>query len=287
MIQLGTLQLYLIHDGTAMIDPGGMFGLVPRKLWSRSIKPDDQHLIPMAVFSLLVRTGQHTILIDTGFGENKLDARQQRFWQFSRPRGSLFDALGRLGLGAEDIDIVIDTHLHADHCLGNTRITEAGEVVPSFPRARYVVQRREYEDATQPNERTAATYFPVNYEPLYAAGKLELLDGETTILPGIRGVPTPGHTPGHMSVVLESDGQTAVYLCDMASMAVHFERLAWMTAYDVEPLVTLATKHTWHAWALETGALLFFPHDLQTPAGRLVHNADGRPSIQPEPIHFV
>ncbi len=287
MLPLGEFTLHLLHDGTALVDPGGMFGLVPRKLWSRVMQPDENHMIPMAIFSLLVRTPTHNILIDTGFGEGKLDARQHRMWQLSRPRGSLFDALGRLGLSAEDIDLVIDTHLHADHCLGNTRITPEGEVVPSFPNARYVVQRREYEDAMRPNERTAGTYFSVNYEPLHQSGQLALLDGDTDILPGVRGVVTPGHTPGHMSVLLTSGGQSAAYLCDLSSLAMHFERLGWMTAYDVEPLVTLETKRTWQAWALAQEALLFFPHDIERPAGRLRQTDEGRLSLIPQPLEFA
>ncbi len=174
---------------------------------------------------------------------------------------------------------MIDTHLHGDHAGGNTRYDESGKVIPTFPNAEYVVQRREYEDAMHPNERTRATYFPINYQPLYESGQLRLLDGDTEIFPGITGHITRGHTPAHMSIRFASNGQQALFVCDMASYAIHFERLGWMTGYDVEPLETLETKRRWQQWALETGALLIFCHDPQRQAGHCVMGKDGKVSV--------
>ncbi|MBZ0286691.1 MAG: MBL fold metallo-hydrolase, partial [Anaerolineae bacterium] len=139
---------------------------------------------------------------------------------------------------------------------------------------------REYEDAMRPNERTRATYMLSNYEPLHESGQMRLLDGDADLAPGVRGVVTRGHTPGHMSVLLESNGQHLMFVCDMASYAIHFERLGWMTGYDVEPLETLETKRRWQAWALETNAILVFPHDTQRPVGRYVMGEDGKASVQ-------
>ena len=187
---------------------------------------------------------------------------------------------------AADIDIVIDTHLHDDHCSGNFRRAADGSLAPAFPNAEYLVQRREFEDATNLNERTRATYRPANYVPLLGSGQMRLLDGDAEIAGGVSAILTPGHTPGHMSVRIESDGEHAAFLCDMASLAVHFERLAWMTSFDVEPLVTLETKRRWQQWALETEALLIFPHDAKTPAGRLTHDERGRPSVFPQSVNY-
>lgn len=267
MYQLGDMKLHLINDGITMADPGGPFGLVPRVLYRRYFEPNADFLIPMTLHNLLVESGGQRILIDTGLGDKLTDKDKQR-WGLQRPQGALIDALARLNLTPDDIDIVINTHLHGDHCAGNTVITAEG-VLPAFPNAQYVTQRREYADAIRPNERTAATYHGINWDVLLENGQMRLLDGDTVIAAGITGVVTPGHTPGHMSVKLESDGQHALFVCDLASYAVHFERLGWMTAYDVEPLVTLETKRHWQAWALENDALLIFPHDPQRPAGRL------------------
>ncbi len=274
MFQIGKIEIHLIHDGQVMVDGGGPFGLVPRKLWSRYLKPTDDNLVPMSLTCLLVKHAGKNIIVDTGLG-NKLDKKMMDFWQLTRPHGMLLDGLGRLGLTAADIDIVIDTHLHADHCSGNTYFSETMDVLPTFPNAQYFVQRREYQDAMNPNERTRATYVPINYDPLYQTGQMTLLEGDADIFSGIRGVVTPGHTPGHMSVLFESHGESGLFLCDLASYMVNFERIAWMTAYDVEPLVTLETKRIWQKWALETHALLISAHDTLIPAGYLQADEKG------------
>ncbi len=279
MIALGDFQLHLINESRVMVDAGGAFGLVPRALWRDVfMPPDDDNLVPMTQHNLLVQAGGRNILIDTGYG-TKLTEKQRGYWRMEHREGGLIAGLARRGLAPDDIDLVIDTHLHSDHCGGNTYYAEDGSLVPTFPNAEYVVQRREYEDASHPNERTRATYISTNFRPLLESGQMRLLDGDTDLAPGIRGVVTPGHTPGHMSVTLESGGQHAAFVCDLASYAVHFERLGWMTAYDVEPLVTLESKRKWQAWALETNALLIFPHDPLRPMGRLTEDANGKRSV--------
>jgi len=261
-----------------------MFGLVPRALWSRYYTVDSRHLLPTANHNLLLRASGKNILVDTGFG-NCLSAAQRK-----RRSVAGFDGtqagLAALGLVAADIHIVVNTHLHDDHCTGNFRRDAAGRRRPAFPKAEYLTQRREYEDAIAPNERTRATYLPANYQPLYESGQLRLLTGDSEILPGISALLTPGHTPAHMSLRLESQGEQAAFLCDLASQSVHFERLAWMSAYDVEPLVTLETKRGWQEWALATAALLIFPHDALRPAGRLKKTESGRLALEPVAISY-
>jgi glyoxylase-like metal-dependent hydrolase (beta-lactamase superfamily II) len=229
----------------------------------------------MVELCLLVQTETENIVVDTGLG-NKLDDRQRAIWHLERPYGDLLAGLRRKGLGPEDITLVINTHLHIDHCAGNTVYDEHGALQPTFVNARYVVQRREYDDAVNPNERTRATYRAENYEPLVARGQMQLLEGDSEIVPGVWGIVAPGHTPGHMAIRFEGAGRYAAYLCDMASYAVHFERLGWMTAYDVEPLVTLETKRRWQQWALDTDASLIFAHDTQRPLGKLTQTDNGR-----------
>lgn len=286
MLHIGDLKIHMINDCTTYVDPGGAFGLVPRALWSRYIQPNDNDLIPMVNVCLLVETGDQRVLIDTGFG-HKLTDKQRAMWFMDRSRGDVLAALGRLNLRAEDIHLVINTHLHSDHCAGNTGLNEGGEIVATFPNAQYVVQRREYEDAMRPNERTAATYLPVNYQPLVESGQMRLLETEDAgedgieLAQGIFGVVTRGHTPAHMSVRFESAGQHGLFTCDMATYAVHFERLGWMTAYDVEPLHTLESKRRWQKWALEHDAVLFFPHDSLRPVGRLTEDEGGKRVLRP------
>jgi glyoxylase-like metal-dependent hydrolase (beta-lactamase superfamily II) len=287
MLQIGDMQVYLINDHTIKVDPGGAFGLVPRVLWSPLLPPDENHLVPMSAACLLVQTGGKNVVIDTGYGEKLTDKQKSNFY-LQRPYGTLLDGLGRLGLSRNDVHMVIPTHLHGDHAGGMTRYAEDGHTIEAtFPNAEYVVQRREYEDAMRPNERTRATYFPINYQPLYKSGQLRLLEGDTEILPGITGIVTRGHTPGHMSIRLESGGQQLAFVCDLASYAIHFERLGWMTGYDVEPLETLETKRQWQKWALETGAILVFPHDTQRQVGRYIMGEDGKAFVQKIDEGFV
>lgn len=287
MFKVGELELHLINDATIKVDGGGAFGLVPRVLWSRILAHDEENMVPMTLHSLVLRTGGKTVVIDTGLGD-KLTPKMRDLWQLDRRDGGLIGGLARLGIAPEDVDLVINTHLHGDHCAGNTTFDEAGRVIATFPNAEHVVQRREYEDAMHPNERTRATYFPVNYEPLAENGQLRLLDREEEELaPGVFGVVTPGHTPGHMSVRFESDGEHAFFTCDLSSYAIHFERLGWMTAYDVEPLVTLETKRRWQQWAMEHKALLIFPHDHQIPAARLGEPGNGKPKLEPISSTYV
>ncbi|MYA92580.1 MAG: MBL fold metallo-hydrolase [Chloroflexi bacterium] len=277
MWRIGEYELYLFNDASAWVDPGGMFGLVPRVLWSRYYAVDERQLMNTANHTLLIRGGGRNILVDTGFG-NCLSQTQRKRRSITHFDGTQV-GLAALGIAADDIDLVVNTHLHDDHCTGNFRLDANGERQPAFPNARYVAQRREYEEACAPNERTRATYLPGNYQPLYESGQLQLLDGDSEVAPGIQALVTPGHTPAHMSLRISSQGEQAAFLCDLASLAIHFERLAWMSAYDAEPLLTLETKRRWQPWALETNALLFFPHDAKIPAGRLIQVEHGRPRV--------
>ncbi|NWF70211.1 MAG: MBL fold metallo-hydrolase [Chloroflexi bacterium] len=279
MLRIGDISIHLINDGDILVDGGGAFGLVPRALWKHILPPDDENLVPMKLTNLLVQVGGKNIVVDTGLGQ-RLNERGRKIWHLDQSGGGLVGGLARLGLSPADIHLVIDTHLHADHCAGNMTYDAEGKLRPTFPNAEYVVQQREYADAMRPNERTRATYIADNFHPLVESGQMRLLNGDSELATGVWGVVTSGHTPGHMSVRFESGGKHALFTCDLASYAVHFERLGWMTAYDVEPLVTLENKRKWQAWALETDALLIFPHEPQHPVGRLM--LDGKiPKIIP------
>jgi glyoxylase-like metal-dependent hydrolase (beta-lactamase superfamily II) len=271
-VKIGDLEIHLVSDGLVHVDAGGPFGLVPRSLYQRTFPPDSDNTIPMSLTCLVVRSHGRTILVDTGLGD-KLPEEARRRWRLERPQGGLVAQLQRLGIAPEDIDLVVDTHLHADHCGGNTGGT-AGSVEAVFPRATYLVQRIEWAEASRPDARTQGTYVADNYQPLLRAGRLQLLHGDTAIDDQVRCVVTPGHTRGHQCVVLESGDWCGVFLADLASYAVHFERLSWMTAYDIDPLETLRTKSVWRDWAAARGAWLFFEHDAGLPVGRL--ERDGR-----------
>ncbi len=183
----------------------------------------------------------------------------------------LEDGLREIGVEPRDINIVINTHLHFDHAGGNTRLGVDGKIEIAFPTARYFVKRGEYDYALHPNERTAASYFDRNYLPVEAAGKLELVVRERDIVKEIRVVPTPGHTPFHQSVLIESGGERAFYLGDLVPTHAHLP-LPWIMGYDVEPLVTLETKRRVLKQALDEQWLLIFEHDATVSSGRIEHD---------------
>jgi glyoxylase-like metal-dependent hydrolase (beta-lactamase superfamily II) len=276
-MKIGDLQVDLVSDGWVSVDAGGPFGLVPRSLYQRYLKPDEDNRVPLALTSLLIRSQGKTILVETGIGE-KLSPSEQEGWRLVRTNGGLVDNLADLGAGPEDVDIVINTHLHSDHCGGNTQVKDS-EYVPTFPNAEYWVQRMEWADATHPDARTRGTYHAENFAPLLKEGRLRLLHGDTPVTDHVRCVVTPGHTRGHQTVILQEGDWRGIFPADMATLAVHFARTSWLTSYDVLPLENLRSKKRWQQWAIENQAWIFFVHETQLPVARLIER-DGKRELE-------
>jgi glyoxylase-like metal-dependent hydrolase (beta-lactamase superfamily II) len=276
-LTIGRLKVHAIQAGGQRLDGGAMFGVVPKPLWERRIKADERNRIQLGMRCLLIEHERGLVLIDNGAG-NKENAKFHEIYGVEnsgeQERTLLEDGLRSVGARPEDISLMIDTHLHFDHAGGNTWIDEGGVVRPTFPNARYVVQRGEYEWATHTNERTAASYFPHNFEPIVASGQLDFVAGETEIWPGIRLLPTPGHTPHHQCVLIESDGVKAFYPADLMPTSSHVP-LPWIMGYDVEPLRTLESKRTVLKRAVEEDWLLIFEHDAFVTSGRVQLDGKG------------
>ena len=273
--KVGRLTCHALEAGRQALDGGAMFGVVPKPLWERRIAPDARNRIPLALRCLLVEHDDGLVLVDTGIG-NKEDAKFRDIYAVDNEgaggRTRLEDTLAELGHTPADVRWVINTHLHFDHAGGNT-YREAvdggggdagGAIRIAFPRATYVVQRRELEFARHTNERTAASYLVPNFEPV----PFTLVDGAAEPLPGIRCLPTPGHVPYHQSVLVESAGERACFLADLVPTTAHLP-LPWIMGYDLEPLVTLESKRRLYARAEAEGWLLCFEHDPTVVAGRL------------------
>lgn len=278
----GSARLTLLSDGISYWDGGGAFGLVGRSKWVKVLPPDDNNLVPQDLRSVLIEADGLRLLVDCGVGDKPNEVRATQY-DVRRPNGTLLDDLARHHLAPEDIDLVILTHLHGDHC-GWATCLRNGDVVPTFPRARYLVQRQELEDALHPNERTRNTYFAENFQPLLEHGVLVLLDGEAQITPSVRVVPTPGHTAGHQSVIVQSaDAPPCFITGDLAPYAIHLERLPWVPAYDVLPMITIETRRRWQPWLAQQRAVVVNSHDVHAPAGNLVRNEKGLFSFVPLP----
>jgi glyoxylase-like metal-dependent hydrolase (beta-lactamase superfamily II) len=280
--QVGDLRCHTLEGGRQRLDGGAMFGVVPRPLWQTRAVPDERHRIPLAMRCLLVEHPDGLVLVDTGLG-NKEAARFLDIYgvENSGLEGAtqLEDALATAGFLPRDVRWVINTHLHFDHAGGNTTLDPElmddprRHVRPAFPNATYVVQRGELEFARQANERTRASYLPPNFEPIAAAGRWQLVEGDVEVLPGISLRLTPGHVPYHQAVVLRSAGETAAFIADLIPTVAHLP-LAWIMGYDLEPLRTLESKRALLRAASEGGWRLIFEHDPGIASG--VPVADGK-----------
>ena len=263
-MNLGDLEFHVISAGRVLLDGGAMFGVIPRPLWEKKMAPDARNRITLSMNCVLIRAGGKRILVETGAGDKMSPKLRDIYGLETRP---LADSLRDYGLAPADIDIVIDTHLHFDHCGGNTR-REGDKVVPSFPNARYIVEKGELEHAWHPTERDRASYFPENFEPIERAGAFDLVEGNTVIAPGVECVHVPGHTANMLCVKLTGGGQTAFLFADLVPTTAHLP-LPWIMGYDLYPMTTLENKKKWIPAAVHEGWLALFAHDAAIPAAYL------------------
>ena len=273
--QVGGLRCHALEGGLQRLDGGAMFGVVPRTLWKTRIEPDERNRIPLAMRCVLVEHDDGLVLIDTALG-NKEDAKFLDIYgvenQGLEGATQLEDALASAGFLPRDVKWVINTHLHFDHAGGNTTMDPDLEndprrhVRPTFPNAGYVVQRGELDFARHTNERTRASYLPHNFEPIAAANRWRLLDGNEEVLPGISVRLTPGHVPFHQAVLLQDRGETALFVGDLFPTTSHLP-LPWIMGYDLEPLRTLESKRAILNEAIAGGWRLIFEHDPRVVMG--------------------
>ncbi|MEX2181658.1 MAG: MBL fold metallo-hydrolase [Gemmatimonadaceae bacterium] len=275
--QLGAWRIHALQAGGQRLDGGAMFGVVPKPLWERRIPADERNRIPLGMRCLLIEHPDGLVLVDSGAG-NKEDQKFLDIYGIEADAPGhptmLHAALAAAGFTAGDVKVVINTHLHFDHAGGNTMRAADGELVPTFPNARYLVHRGEMHYATHTNERTAASYFPRNWDLLRDNGQLALVESNRELVPGIKMRHTPGHTPHHQSIVVTSERETAVFLGDVCPTAAHVP-LAWIMGYDVEPLVTLESKRALWREAEAGKWLVVFEHDATTAWGRIATGAKG------------
>jgi glyoxylase-like metal-dependent hydrolase (beta-lactamase superfamily II) len=255
----GDFELSIFSDGIYPLDGGAFFGVVPKIMWSRKVTSDERNYVQAGLNSLLIRTGKQNVLVETGMG-NKLSDRMVKF--YGQP-AQLLASLAAGGVAPEDIDVVINTHLHFDHCGWNT-VRKDGKIVPTFPRAKYYAPEGEWQYARRPSERDAISYIPENYDPLVQSGQMTLLKGGEEIVPGISVKTFPGHTAHMQAVIVESGGRTACYISDLIPTMAHID-LTWGMAFDLYPLQTIESKKQYYARAVPEKWLTVFTHDARQP----------------------
>ena len=269
-LPIGDFELIAVSDGLYNLDGGAFFGVVPKMMWQRKMPADEKNLIASGLNSIVVRTGKHTVLIETGIG-NKLSERMAKIY---RQPAKLLENLASAGIKPEEIDIVINSHLHFDHCGWNT-IRQGNSVVPAFPNAVYFAQKGEWEHGRHQYERDAISYISDNYDPLIASGQMRLIEGDQQIVPGISVEIFPGHTAHMQAIVIESGGATACYISDLIPTTAHID-LTWVMAFDLDPLQTIASRKRYYARAIPEKWLTLFTHDPLTPWAQIEEGGMGK-----------
>lgn len=276
---VGDFEITVLSDGFYFLDGGAMFGVVPKPLWEKRAPADEQNRILLGLNTVVVRTGKHTIVIETGIG-NKLSDKLRSIYGAQEKLPLAFAAAG---IKPEEVDIVINSHLHFDHCGWNTTRTPDGRIVPTFPNARYFAHRGEVKHGHLQLERDAVSYTSENYDPLVESGQMTLLDvkrGETLeIVPGVSVEGFPGHTSHLMAIHLDSCGQRACYVSDLLPTSAHLD-ITWVMGYDLDPLTCIEERKRFYARAIPEKWIVLFTHDHHTPCGLIELNEKGRPVVR-------
>jgi len=292
-LALGDFELSVFSDGTYPLDGGAFFGVIPKVMWSKKVSADDKNYVMAGLNSLLIRTGKQTVLVETGMG-NKLSERMVKF--YGQP-AKLLDNLSAAGIAPEDIDIVINSHLHFDHCGWNTVRDKDGKIVATFPKAKYFAPEGEWQYARKPSDRDAISYIPGNYDPLVASGQMTLLKGGEEIVPGISVKTFRGHTASMQAVIVHGSGKNphpvaenatmvgqpshssaapiACYISDLMPTTAHID-LTWGMGFDLHPLDTIESKKEYYARALPEKWLTVFTHDPETPWAYIEKEESGK-----------
>jgi glyoxylase-like metal-dependent hydrolase (beta-lactamase superfamily II) len=277
--QVGDFELTVCTDGSYKLDGGAMFGVVPKPLWERRAPADDQNRILLGLNTVVVRTGKQTVVIETGVG-NKQPAKMREIHgnQELLPR-----SLAAAGVRLEEVDVVINTHLHFDHCGWNTTLHADGSVTPTFPNARYFAHRGEVEHGRLQLDRDRVSYLSPNYEPLIASGQMTLLDTDgirtnPEICSGISVELFPGHTAQLMAVHIESGSEHACYISDLIPTSAHLDP-TWVMGYDLDPVECIAQRKRFYQRAIPERWLVLFTHDHERPMARIELNEKGKPVV--------
>jgi glyoxylase-like metal-dependent hydrolase (beta-lactamase superfamily II) len=277
-LTLGDFELSVFSDGTYPLDGGAFFGVVPKVMWSRKVDADDRNYVTAGLNSLVIRsesprTGKQIILVETGMG-NKLSERMVKF--YGQP-AQLLDNLAAAGIAPDDVDIVINSHLHFDHCGWNTIRDENRKFVATFPRAKYYAPEGEWQYARRPSERDAISFISENYDPLVETGQMTLLKSgaEIEITPGISVKTFPGHTAHMQAVMVRSQERTACYISDLIPTSAHID-LTWGMGFDLYPLQTIESKKHYYAQSIPEKWLTVFTHDPKTPWAYVEKDGSGK-----------
>jgi glyoxylase-like metal-dependent hydrolase (beta-lactamase superfamily II) len=273
--RVGDFEITILTDGFYFLDGGAMFGVVPKPMWAKRSAADEDNRILLGTNTVVVRTGKQTVVIETGIG-NKLSPKMRAIFGAQELLPQAFRAAG---IRPEEVDVVINSHLHFDHCGWNTTRSEDGRITPTFPNARYFAHRGEVEHGHLQLERDAVSYISENYDPLIESGQMTLLDGPGEIIPGISVDVYPGHTAQLMGVNIDSAGERACYISDLIPTSAHLDP-TWVMGYDLDPITCIEQRRRFYTRAISEKWLVLFTHDHHTPMGYIEVNEKGKPQLR-------
>ncbi|HEY3991050.1 MAG TPA: MBL fold metallo-hydrolase [Acidobacteriaceae bacterium] len=277
---LGDFEITVLTDGTYYLDGGAMFGVVPKPVWEKRAPADAQNRILLGTNTVVVRTGKQTVVIETGIG-NKLPEKLRDIYG---AKSRLPESFREAAIRTDEVDVVINSHLHFDHCGWNTTRMDDGRIVPTFPHARYFAHRGEVEHGHLQLERDAVSYISANYDPLVESGQMSLVAPSTgevqEIVPGISVECFPGHTHQLMAVHIESGGEHACYISDLLPTSAHLD-VTWVMGYDLDPLRCIEERKRFYTRAIPEKWLVLFTHDPHTPMGYVSWGDKGKPVFRP------
>ena len=270
-LKLGDFEISLVQAGFYWWDGGAMFGVVPRTLWSKKFEPDEQNRVRLAFNCYIIQTDGHTILVETGAGDKPGQKARERM-KLPTATPPMTEIIRRHGIDPDSVDIVINTHLHFDHCGGNTILTDTG-ARPTFPQARYYTRRGEWEHAHERHLRDKVSYIDANYDPLIESGHMQLIDEDLEVVPGVRMALAPGHNRDMMVVTAASARETFCFFSDLIPTAAHVTP-SWVAAFDLYPLESIANKISWMKKAAFNGWICGFAHDPRIAFARIESNQE-------------
>ena len=276
---LGDFELTILTDGLYLLDGGAMFGVVPKTMWEKRAPADAQNRILLGTNTVVVRTGKHTIVIETGIG-NKIPEKLRAIFDAKQLLPQSFAAAG---IGLDEVDIVINSHLHFDHCGWNTTLNDRNEVIPTFPNARYFAHRGEVEHGHLQLDRDAVSYRSANYDPLIETGQMTLVDGVSAdIVPGISVETYPGHTDQTLAIMIDSEVKRACYISDLIPTSAHLDP-TWVMGYDLDPVRCIAERKRFYQRAIPEQWLVLFTHDHARPMGYVSLGEKNKPVLRELP----
>ena len=276
---VGEFELTVCTDGTYRLDGGAMFGVVPKTMWQKRAFADVDNTILLGLNTAVIRTGRHTVVIETGIGNKQTEKMRS----IQKNQELLPQSLAAAGVRPEEVDVVINTHLHFDHCGWNTTLNPDGTVVPTFPNARYFVHKGEVAHGHMQHDRDRISYLSANYDPLIENGQMTLVTDEDIasnpeVVPGISVELFPGHTHQLMGVHIQSGPEHACYISDLIPTTAHLDP-TWVMGYDLDPMRSIAERKRFYQRAIPEKWLVLFTHDHMTPMARIVLNDKGKPVV--------